>query len=302
MELRLLRSFATVAELHSFSKAAELLNVTQGAVSQQVATLEKELGATLLDRRGRTVKLSEQGRLFYDYARQILDLADVAQRELTGESPDLQGTLRIATSTVPAEWLLPKLLSEFCALHQKVNEFVSVSDSAVAIRAIQSGTAEIGFVGDTPHSARLLAETIATDELVLVTSAEHSFAKTKTASLKQLRDEAFIMREPGSGTRHCIEQGLDAKGVSTAELRVAMEVNSNDAVRAAVRYGIGVAFLSKQSLCADGAPDMVPIQIRGFRPRRSLYLVTHPQRVISTAAKAFVEFVREKSSGVDPCA
>lgn len=295
MELRLLRSFATVAELHSFSKAAELLNVTQGAVSQQVAALEKELGVMLLDRKGRTVKLSDQGRLFYDYARQILDLADVALRELTGESPELQGTLRIATSTVPAEWLLPKLLSEFCAMHERVNEFVSVSDSAAAIRAVQSGTSEIGFVGDAPHSARLLAEAVATDELVLVVAAIHPFAESGTASLKQLCGEAFIMREPGSGTRHCIEQALNEKGFSAAELRIAMEVNSNDAVRAAVRYGIGVAFLSKQTLCAEGAADVVPVKIRGFRPRRALYLVTHPERVISTAAKAFVDFVRART-------
>jgi DNA-binding transcriptional LysR family regulator len=301
MELRLLRSFATVAELHSFSRAAELLSVTQGAVSQQVAALEKELGVTLLERKGRTVKLSDKGRLFYDYARQILDLADAAQRELTGESLELQGTLRIATSTVPAEWLLPELLSEFCSLHEKVNEFVTVSDSAAAIRALESGAAEIGFVGDTPHSARLTAETIATDELVLVTSASHRFAKNKSATLKQLRDEAFIMREPGSGSRHCVEQALDAKGISTAELRIVMEVNSNDALRAAVRCGIGVAFLSKQTLCAEATRDPATIKIRGLRPRRDLYLVTHPARVVSTAARAFIEFVRERSSQVDPC-
>lgn len=295
MELRLLRSFATVAELHSFSRAAESLSVTQGAVSQQIAALEKELGVTLFERRARSVQLSDKGRVFYDYARQILDLADVALHDLTGAAREIHGTLRIATSTVPAEWLLPKLLSEFRRLHEKVNEFVSVSDSTSAIRAIESGNAEIGFVGELPRSTHLLSEAVGTDELQLVVAADHRFAARRTATVSQLRDEAFIMRETGSGSRHCVEQALDAKGFPLAELRVVMEVNSNDAVRAAVRHGIGVAFLSKQSCCVVGTPELVPIQVRGLHPRRNLYLVTHPNRIVSTAARAFAEFVRERS-------
>lgn len=295
MELRLLRSFATVAELHSFSRAAESLSVTQGAVSQQIAALEKELGVTLLERNARRVQLSDKGRVFYDYARQILDLADVALQALTGESREIQGTLRIATSTVPAEWLLPKLLSEFRRRHEKVNEFVAVSDSATALRAVESATAEIGFVGESPRSTQLASEAVATDELQLVVAADHPFAAGQTATIKQLREQAFIMREPGSGSRHCVEQALERKGLPPAELRVVMEVNSNDALRAAVRHGIGVAFLSKQTCYVDATPDLVPVQVRGLHPQRNLYLVTHPDRVVSMAARAFVDFVRERS-------
>lgn len=295
MEFRLLRAFASVAELHSFSRAAESLHVTQGAVSQQVAALEKELGAILLERKGRTVQLSQQGHRLYQYARQILDLADDALQDLTGEAREIQGTLRIATSTVPAEWLLPRLLSGFLQRHASVNEFVAVSDSAAATRAVESGTAEIGFVGESPRSNRLLSEAVATDELQLVVAANHRFSASRTASMKQLGDEAFIMREPESGSRRCLEQALDAKGCPPAGLRVVMEVNSNDALRAAVRHGIGVAFLSKQTWGVDHAPDLVPVRVRGLHPRRNLYLVTHSDRVVSTAARAFVEFVREQS-------
>ena len=111
MELRLLTTFAAAAEQHSFTRAAKTLELTQAAISQQIAALEKELGGVLFERQSRGVQLTERGQRLYAYARKILDLVDEAAVQVGQVEQRLSGNLRIATSTVPSEWLLPELLS-----------------------------------------------------------------------------------------------------------------------------------------------------------------------------------------------
>ncbi len=132
MEFRHLQSFAAAAERQSFTKAAKSLDLTQAAVSQHVAVLEKWLKVLLFERVGRTVVLTAAGRQMHHYARKILDLVDEASREVGHVETDISGTLRIASSTVPAELVLPDLLAEFRALHPDVRDTVTVSVCGVA--------------------------------------------------------------------------------------------------------------------------------------------------------------------------
>lgn len=291
MELRHLRTFAAAAERESFTRAAESLELTQAAVSQQVAALEKELDAKLFERQGRGVQLTEQGRRLYGYARQILDLVAEASRPVGEAEQDLSGNLRIATSTVPSEWLLPELLAEFRALWPHVRESLAVSDSSVATAAVEAGEADVGFVGELPRSSKLVAMAVAEDELVLVVAADHPLAGKGTTTLKQLRREALIVREPGSGSRRCVERALEEHGLSPAQLTIAMEVNSNDAIRAAVERGVGVAFLSQRA--NRHTIGLAPVKIRGFRPRRQLYVISDPRHIPLTPARQFLEFVEQ---------
>ena len=289
MEIRHLRTFAVAAERESFTRAAEVRELTQAAVSQHVAALEKELSVLLFNRQERGVRLTEQGRRMYDYARQILDLVDEASVQVGQAQEQLSGTLRIATSTVPAEWLLPELLAEFRSCWPRVCESLAVSDSSMAAATVEAGDADLGFVGELPHSSRLKANVVAEDELVLVVSADHPLADTGTTTLKKLLGESLIVREPGSGSRRCVERALEEHGVSCAELTIAMEVNNNDAIRAAVARGLGVAFFSRRA----NRPEfgLVPVAIRGFHPRRQLYVISDPNRIPRPSARQFLAFV-----------
>ncbi len=296
MELRHLRTFIVAAELESFTKASQSLGLTQGAVSQQVAALEKQLDANLFERVGRVVKLTEQGRLLEDYARKIIELADRAEQAIRNEPTTIRGTLRIASSTVPAESLLPELLAKFRQKYPEVNESVSVSDSEKATQTVESGKADVGFVGELPQKSKLTAESIANDELTLIAAASHPFAAKGTTSLNELRSEQLIVREPGSASRHCVEKGLEAKGARLSELNIAIEVNSNDAIREAVKRGAGVGFLSTKAIANDVAEGTLAIvKVRGLKLQRKLYVITDKQRIGASPLREFLAFLHHRS-------
>ena len=150
MEMRHLHTFLLATELGSFTRAAAALGVTQAAVSQQVAALEKELHTSLFQRTGRAVTPTESGRLLYDYARRIVDLTTEARNAITGTQTVVDGVLKLAASTVPSEWLLPDLLAQFQRLYPQVQTLVRVSESASAIRAVELNEADVGVVGELP--------------------------------------------------------------------------------------------------------------------------------------------------------
>ena len=295
MELRHLHTFAAATELQSFTRAARSLSLTQAAVSQHVAALEKELRVPLFLRTGRSVELTDSGRRLYGYTRRILDLLAEARQDVTQATPQVSGTLHIAASTVPAEVLLPELVLDFHQRHPGVRAQISVSDSAAAAHAVEAGEAELGFIGEPPHTSQLNATAIAEDELVLVLPPTHPLAGTGRLKAKSLRDVPFILREPGSGSRRCVEHALAAAGLSSGELQVVMEMNSNDAIRLAVERGLGAAFLSRSTATRQlDEGRLATAAIEKFRARRQLYLITNPHRLPTPPARAFLDFLQSR--------
>jgi DNA-binding transcriptional LysR family regulator len=236
----------------------------------------------------------------YERARQILDLVELIHDDVGQQPTGVSGTITIACSTVPSEWLLPELLVRFRKLYPEVQESVSVSDSVAAIHAIESGAAEVGLVGELPRAANLCAKSIAQDELTLVVAPEHEFARSHVIRPDDLRGQPLIVREPNSGSRRCVEQALSNAGLATTDLRFSMEVNSNDAIRAAVERGVGISFLSTQAIAREIQDKrLIAIDIEGFRAVRDLYLITDPQRLPTRVARAFLEFLEEWRRSAD---
>jgi DNA-binding transcriptional LysR family regulator len=296
VELRHLQTFAAATELLSFTRAAQSLSLTQAAVSQHIAALEKELRISLFARTGRSVSPTDAGRRLYGYARRILDLLAEAERDVGHATAAVRGTLQIAASTVPAECLLPELLRDFHETHPGVRPQVIVSDSTEATRAVETGAAELGLIGEPPHTSKLTAVPIAEDELVLVLPPGHPLAGGGRVTARQLREVPIILREPGSGSRRCIERALEAAGVSPGDLNVVMEMNANDAIRQAVERGVGAAFLSRNTVARDvedGRVATAPVE--KFHARRQLYLITDPARIPTPPARTFLEFFTLRS-------
>lgn len=292
MEMRHLQTFVIAAESQSFTRAAEILRLTQAAVSQHVAALEKELRTVLFDRGPRSVVLTDTGRRVYDQARTILGLVDEIHHTAGRQSSVVTGTIKIACSTVPSEWLLPELLVRFRKHYPDILESVSVSDSASAIAAVESGAAEVGLVGELPRAANLCAKSIAQDELKLVVSPDHELARTKCATPDDLRGQPMIVRESGSGSRRCVEQALSKAGLATTDLRFSMEVNSNDAIRAAVERGVGISFLSTRAIEREIQDErLIPVDVEGVQAVRDLYLITDSQRPATRVVRAFLDFL-----------
>jgi DNA-binding transcriptional LysR family regulator len=194
-ELPHLSTFVRAAEQGSFTAAASQLGITQAAVSQRIAMLEKELRASLFNRQSGKIALTEAGQRVYDYACQILDLHRQARMSLGGALPPVSGELPIAASSVPGEYLLPSVLSAFQAEHPAVRVRATVSDSGLVLKDIEKGRATLGLVGQKIENPNLEYRTIGSDRLVLIVHSGHSSAGRKALSLRALSRERLIVRE-----------------------------------------------------------------------------------------------------------
>lgn len=294
MEIRHLQTFVIAAETQSFTRTAELVGLTQSAVSQHVGLLEKELGRALFDRGAKSVSLTEFGLSVHHHARKILEIVDEIKQDADQKSTEVVGLVTIASSTVPSEWLLPEILLIIRAAHPGIQESVKVSDSERAIEAVESGEVDFALVGELPRATNLCAKRVAEDELVLVVAPQHALADEKTIEPKQLLEHPLIFRESGSGSRRCVENALSSAGVPISELTIPIEVNSNDAIRAAVERGVGISFLSQRALKREiDDQRLIQVHIDGVNIIRSLYLVTDPQRLPNPIVRAVLDLIDE---------
>jgi DNA-binding transcriptional LysR family regulator len=284
-----LETFATAAELSSFTAAARVLHLTQAAVSQRIAALESNLGVPLFRRQGGRVLLTEAGQRLHGYARRILDLHREARQQVAGQPVPLTGELSLAASSVPGEHLLPPLLNVFQQRHPHVHVKVTVADSEVVLKRIERGQAHLGLVGMKGDSPHLDYRCFACDTLAVIVPARHPWGRRKQVSLAQLAEQPLIIREAGSGSRWCLEHALSEAGKSLRDLRVILELGSNEAIKEAVLQGLGATVLSIHAVEKEvRAGQLRALPIRGLPLMREMFAVWDRRRVLPIPARLFL--------------
>jgi DNA-binding transcriptional LysR family regulator len=292
LQLPYLETFAKAAELGSFTAAAKALRLTQAAVSQRVQALEKALGKSLFQRRGGRVVVTEAGQKLYDYAQQILDLHREARRTITGHEAPVAGELLLAASSIPGEHLLPALLSVFGRKHPHIQVRAAVSDSMGVIAQVERGTVNLGLVGRKTDDPHLEFCYLASDRMVLVVPPGHALSRRKRVSVKHLPRYPLVLREAGSGLRHCFEKSLEKVGLSLADLRVALELGSNEAIKEAVLRGIGIAILSTNAVQKElQAGQLHALEVSDLHCDRDMFVVWDRRRVLPLPARLFLLFL-----------
>jgi DNA-binding transcriptional LysR family regulator len=287
-----LETFATAAERNSFTAAAQALGLTQAAVSQRVQALEQALGVPLFSRQGGRVLLTEAGRRLYPYAQRILALHREARQEVTGRQAPLVGELSLAASSVPGEHLLPALLSAFRQKHPHVRVRATVADSQAVLSQVEQGQAHLGLVGKRGASPHLEYRCFACDTLVLVLPSGHPWGRRQRVSLEQLGQQALILREAGSGSRWCLEQALAQAGKSLRDIRVALELGSNEAIKEAVLQGLGLAVLSTRTVEKElQAGHFHALRVTGLPLLREMFVVWDRRRVLPIPARLFLDLL-----------
>jgi DNA-binding transcriptional LysR family regulator len=287
-----LRTFVTVVEHSSFSEAARLLGVAQPAVTMQIQALEADVGATLLDRGYRKVEITEAGRLLLPYARRVLDEIGHAKDALDQLADAVTGRLTLAASTTPGQYLLPRILGAFLKEYPEVGVTLRVYDTADVIAHVEAGEADIGMTGAEVAGARVHYEQLGTDDLLLICPPDHRYAKGPGVSFANLTEEPFIVREGGSGTRMVAEDVIRRSGVDPAELRVVMELGTNEAIVSAVEGGMGLGVVSAQvAEKAIALGTVASITGAGFPVERPLFLVL-PRRTLTRASEALADHLR----------
>jgi DNA-binding transcriptional LysR family regulator len=290
IELPYLESFMQAAEQSSFTKAGQALHLSQAAISQRMGALEKVLGVALFRREGGRVNLTDAGRQLYGFTERILALHREAREAITGRKTPVVGELVLAASSIPGEHLLPSLLAKLSQTFPQVRVRATVSDTQTVLEQVQHGRAHLGLVGGKPGTSELEFRQFASDELVLIVPPGHAWCKRNRVRLDQLAGEPLIMREAGSGTRWRLERALADAGKSLRDLRVTLELGSNEAIKEAVLQGLGLAFLSIHAVRQEvEAEQLHAVLVPELELGREIFVVWNPKRALTIPARLFLD-------------
>jgi DNA-binding transcriptional LysR family regulator len=288
MDLRQLEIFAKVAEMGSFSRAAEALHLTQPTVSEHIRALEDELGVRLLDRLGRGTATTRAGQLLLSYASRILALAREARQALEGYQGRIRGELVVGGSTIPGEYLLPAVIGRFREKFPDVSTTLVIGDSQTVVDWVVDGRVELGVVGARLPQRGLEFQDLSPDEEVVVIPAGHPWQGRAQVTLEELVREPLLIRERGSGTRAAFESALERAGVDLGTLRIAGEMGSNQAIKQAVKAGMGITVLSRIAVEEESRQGVLAfLRVQDLAVTRGFYVVTHRERSRSPVAEAF---------------
>ncbi len=245
MEDHKLKVFCTVADTKSFSKASEVIHLTQPAVSLQIQALEEIFETKLFDRSSNTVALTPAGEILYKYAKEILGLYANAERAVGGITGLVKGSITIGASTTIGNYLLPLVIAEFRKTNSKTKIHLLVGNSKRIIELLKGGVIDLGLVEGDVLRYKLAIEKLVPDELTLIVSSKHPLAKLSEISILDLPKLPLIFREEGSGTRQVIEYYFQKNGLSPLNMNITAILGSTEAIKGAVEAGIGVAIVSR---------------------------------------------------------
>lgn len=262
MSDRRLQVFHAVAKLLSFTKAAEVLHMTQPAVTFQVRQLEEQFDTRLFDRAHNKVSLTEAGHVAFEFSESIFEKyseMDNAIREVTGS---ISGSLTLGASTTISEYMLPALLGDFNSKNPEVLLKLRVSNTEGIVSMVENNVIDLGVVEGPVTNKNLLVEVCRKDDLVMVVPPDHDLANEKSVSVKKMLEYPFICREEGSGTREVIVEHLKAQGLGKHALKACLELGSPEAVKGAIEAGMGLSILSSVSVAKElklGTLKTVPL-------------------------------------------
>jgi DNA-binding transcriptional LysR family regulator len=287
MTLEQLRIFVAVAEKQHVTQAARELNLTQSASSAAIAALEERYGVKLFDRVGRGIILTHGGRLFLTEARAVLARARGAEQVLRDLAGLKLGRLVVAASQTVANYWLPPRLQAFQAAYPVIDVSVRIANTERVAADVRESVADVGFIEGDIDDAALSARRIDGDALVVVVGQRHPFAKQRKLPADWLTQTPWILREPGSGTRAMFEQALKKRGLRLSDLKVQLELASNEAIRTAVEAGSCATAISDLVVERSVAAKTL-FRLEGELAKRSFYALRHKERHASKAETALL--------------
>ena len=284
MELSQLQSFILVATLNSFSKAAEILHLTQPAITHQIKHLEQELGEVLIERRGRTLLLTPAGEVFLEYARQISNLTDAA-RETIHHFTSARGRLTIGAGTTNTIFRLPDILKNYRQNHPQVEIRIRNGDSDLISRLVSENAVDLGLVTTVNPSLNLETKSLFSDRILL--AVPPGFPKIQL-TMKQLESESLILFRSGSGFRRFLDERFYQYQFIP---NVTMELESIEAIIRMVASGLGLAFLPEVAVREELAvSELRQVEIARWEPMvRHTYLIYRQDKYLTWPMKAFFQ-------------
>lgn len=293
-QLRILKAIATEK---SFTRAAEVLYLSQPSLSKQIKTLEKNLDTSLINRESNKISLTKNGKVFLQYSERILALCEESCRALIDLKNGDRGNLTIGASQTIGTYLMPRVLALFAQSYPQINLKVQVNSTRVVARNIMNREIDLAIVGgDVPNELKkkLTVEPFVEDELTLIISKLHPFAKKKKINKNDLYHLNFITLNSNSTIRKFVDSVLKQNNIETKQLKIVMQLNSIEGIKTAVSLGLGAAFVSSSAIEKEVELEkIVVVKIDNIKITRTLSIISNPECYKS---KAFELFYKELCS------
>lgn len=290
---RQLQVFEAVARNLSFTHAAEELFLTQPAVSMQVKQLENVVGIPLYEQLGKSIHLTEAGKLMLRYSTEIRNQVSEAEKELDDLKGTEGGLLQIAVASTVNNFAA-RLLSEFCQQYPRIRVSFDVTNRATLLKKLEANESDLALMGSPPDEMELIGEPFMDNPLVVIAPPSHPLVGEKDIPLRKLKDDPLIMREVGSGTRVAMERFFMEK--KNFKLISSIEMNSNEAIKRSVEAGLGLGIVSLHTIELEKELDRLKVlDVRSFPIVRQWYIVYRKGKRLSIAAESFKNFVLAKA-------
>jgi DNA-binding transcriptional LysR family regulator len=291
--LQQLRIIKAVASETSFTRAAEILFISQPSLSKQLKILETRIGILLINRDKNKISLTEAGQLFLQYAERILALCEESCRALNDLQNGNRGNLTVGASQTIGTYLMPRVLALFAQNYPQINLKVQVDSTRVIAKNVVDRDIDIAVVGgDVPETLKknLEIENFVEDELSLIISKSHPFAinNRKVINKNDLYHLNFIALNPNSTIRKFIDNILIQNNIETKQFNIIMQLNSIEAIKTAVSLGLGAAFVSSSAIEKEIELETIEIiNIENIKITRTLSIITNPNCYHSKAFEFF---------------
>jgi LysR family transcriptional regulator, transcriptional activator of the cysJI operon len=288
-----LKVFRTVGEQLSFRKAAELLFLTQPAVTLQIKALEADLGVRLFDRSGGRITLTKQGVILLRYAQKAAAIVSEAEQRLFAREGQLSGTLTLGVSTTIAQYVLPRLLAVFLAEHSRVQLSLHSGNTDGVVQLLLDNKVSIGLIEGPARQREVRTEPFMEDELILITPPDFELDRL---SQQELVASTLLLREHGSGSRHVVETALERVGLRVKSFKNIIEFDSTEAIKSAVEAGLGVGFVSRWAIYKETELRALKVvEVEGLRVTRHYSVVSLVGPEPSGAAGTFRAFALDRA-------
>lgn len=298
MDTGKLASFISVYDNRSFTRAAEELRLSQPTISEHIKSLEYDLGCRLFERLGKKVSPTKEADSIYHKAVRIIEESGGLKETVSRVSGRIEGSLVVGASTIPGTYILPGLVGGFKAMHPGVSFEIEIGDTKKITERVMGHDLALGVVGAKMAEDKLRYEPIVSDSLVL--AAPPRLIERQKIDLKDIQSLPFILRERGSGTRKIMEQYLSGRGVAIGSLNVVAVLGSTDAVKQAVKSGVGVSIISEMSIRDEAECGAIKIIPTGKdKISRRFYAISHKKRMLPAKYGSFMDYLLSACRKVD---
>jgi DNA-binding transcriptional LysR family regulator len=294
MESRL-KIFHTVAQLKSFTRAAQVLNLTQPAITFQIKNLEDHFQTRLFYRDANKISLTPSGKVLFRHVKNILEEYENAKKEIARVSGKLRGEIRIGIASLLGKYLLPKLIGHFKNEHSLIEISMLVGNSGKLIQELKEHALDLVIVSEPISAQHFIVRPFLDDELVAIINPHHKWTQREFIEMEDLLTESFIDREEGSGTREVFKNFLSTRNISLKNLNIIMTMGGSEAVKSAVESGVAYGIVSNMAVRREIEMGLLKqVKIKDVVLKRKFLIVYPPKQYNRHLITTFLDFISQK--------